>query len=159
MPNFVNLLDIVYPIGSLYFSVSEVSPADSVGGTWEQIQGATLAASGSGYSAAGSFGGNKAINVNQMPKHTHVPKNFNGSIPGSEVWENIFHVLNFDSSGTFQPSGRYSWGSVNGRDVLRFASLLDSTAGGGAGLHSIPLFNQCMETYCLTFLKELVYNG
>lgn len=131
MSNFVNLLDIIYPVGSLYFSISNISPADSVGGTWEQIQGAALAASGSGYSVAGNFGGNKAINVNQMPKHTHIPKNFDGSIPNSEVWENIFHVLKFDSSGSFQQSGQYSWASLDGKDVLRFASLPDSTAGGG----------------------------
>lgn len=131
MSNFVNLLDIIYPVGSMYFSAASVSPASVIGGTWVQIQGAALAASGSGYSVAGSFGGNKAINVNQMPKHTHVPKNFDGSIPGSEIWENIFHVLQFDSSGSFQPSGRYSWGATNGRDVLRFVSLPDSTVGGG----------------------------
>lgn len=131
MSNFVNLLDIIYPVGSMYFSAASVSPASVIGGTWVQIQGAALAASGSGYSVAGSFGGNKAINVNQMPKHTHVPKNFDGSIPDSEIWENIFHVLQFDSSGSFQPSGRYGWGAVNGRDVLRFVSLPDSTVGGG----------------------------
>lgn len=158
MSNFVNLLDIIYPVGSMYFSAASVSPASVIGGTWAQIQGAALTASGSGYSVAGSFGGNKAINVNQMPKHTHAPKSFDGSIPGSEIWESIFHVVQFDSSGGFQPSGRYGWGSVNGKDVLRYASLLDSTAGG-AGLHSISLFNQCMEKDCLTSLKELVYNG
>lgn len=131
MSNFVNLLDIIYPVGSMYFSAASVSPASVIGGTWAQIQGAALAASGSGYSVAGSFGGNKAINVNQMPKHIHVPKSFDGSIPGSEIWESIVHVLQFDSSGNFQPSGRYGWGSLNGKDVLRYASLSDSTAGGG----------------------------
>lgn len=34
---FVNLLEIVYPIGSLYFSTSSVSPAEVIGGQWEQI--------------------------------------------------------------------------------------------------------------------------
>lgn len=37
MSNFVNLLDIVYPIGSVYITFSDVSPVDSVGGTWSQI--------------------------------------------------------------------------------------------------------------------------
>jgi hypothetical protein len=71
MSNFVNLLDIIYPVGSIYLSVSGTSPVNSVGGTWVQIQGAALAASGSGYSTAGNFGGNKVITVNQMPKHNH----------------------------------------------------------------------------------------
>lgn len=38
MSNFVNLLDIVYPVGSIYITFSDVSPADSVGGTWEKIE-------------------------------------------------------------------------------------------------------------------------
>ena len=71
MPNFVNLLDIVYPVGSMYFSASSVSPVDTVGGTWMQIKDAVLAASGDSYSAAGNFSGNKAITIEQMPSHNH----------------------------------------------------------------------------------------
>lgn len=38
MSNFVNLLDIVYPRGSIYITINNVSPAASVGGTWEKIE-------------------------------------------------------------------------------------------------------------------------
>ena len=38
MSNFVNLLDIVYPVGSVYITVNNVSPANAVGGTWEKIE-------------------------------------------------------------------------------------------------------------------------
>ena len=38
MSNYVNLLDIVYPVGSIYISVNNISPADSVGGTWVKIE-------------------------------------------------------------------------------------------------------------------------
>ena len=132
MSNFVNLLDIIYPVGSLYFSVSEVSPADSVGGTWEQIKDAVLAASGNSYSGAvNAYHGNKAMTVDQMPSHTHIPKNFSGSVPDSEVWEYVFHVLNFDSSGHEQSSGRYSRLSNTGKDVTRFCSNEDAKAGRG----------------------------
>ena len=62
MSNFVNLLDIVYPIGSMYFSVIDVSPANSVGGTWEQIKDAVLAASGENYAGfADKYDGEKYI--------------------------------------------------------------------------------------------------
>lgn len=33
----LNLLDYVYPIGSIYMSTSSTSPASFLGGTWEQI--------------------------------------------------------------------------------------------------------------------------
>lgn len=46
MSNFVNLLDIVYPVGSIYITFSDVSPADSVGGTWEKIEDKFLQSSG-----------------------------------------------------------------------------------------------------------------
>lgn len=37
MANWVNLLDIVYPVGSLYMSMNATSPATLIGGNWEQI--------------------------------------------------------------------------------------------------------------------------
>lgn len=37
MPNFVNLLDIVYPVGSIYQSMNTTSPADFIGGTWTKL--------------------------------------------------------------------------------------------------------------------------
>lgn len=47
MSNFVNLLDIVYPVGSVYITTTENSPADSIGGTWEKIEGKFLQSSDS----------------------------------------------------------------------------------------------------------------
>lgn len=99
-------LDQIYPIGSIYMSVTSTNPGTLFGGTWEQIQNTFLVAQGSSY-AAGSTGGNAthshttntgtsggpsnntsgstAITVAQMPAHGHdmpnwmwaVSKNFN----------------------------------------------------------------------------------
>lgn len=44
MSNYVNLLDIVYPVNSVYISFSSVSPATSIGGTWSQITNKVLRA-------------------------------------------------------------------------------------------------------------------
>lgn len=38
MSNFVNLLDIIYPVGSVYITATENSPVDSIGGTWVEIK-------------------------------------------------------------------------------------------------------------------------
>ena len=52
-----NLLEVVYPIGSIYMSVANANPHDLFGfGTWEQIQDTFLLAAGSIY-AAGVTGG------------------------------------------------------------------------------------------------------
>jgi hypothetical protein len=37
MATWVNLLDVIYPIGSVYITSTTTSPASLVGGTWTQI--------------------------------------------------------------------------------------------------------------------------
>lgn len=44
LATWISLLDVVYPVGSLYFSVNSVSPASTVGGTWTKVTGAVIAA-------------------------------------------------------------------------------------------------------------------
>lgn len=34
---YVNLLDVIYPVGSLYCSYNSTSPATIIGGTWESV--------------------------------------------------------------------------------------------------------------------------
>ena len=66
------LIDLIYPIGSIYMSVNSVKPSALFGGTWEQIQDRFLLASGSSYSA-GSTGGEAShtLTIDEMPKHNH----------------------------------------------------------------------------------------
>lgn len=54
MSNFVNLLDVVYPVGSIYMSMdSNANPASVVGGTWAQVTNRFLCASSSVMSTGG----------------------------------------------------------------------------------------------------------
>ena len=39
MATWVNLLDVIYPVGSIYISNSSTSPSSVVGGTWVQVSG------------------------------------------------------------------------------------------------------------------------
>lgn len=62
-----------YPIGSIYMSVSEVSPADIFGGTWVALnEGRVLIGAGSNH-PAGETGGAESVTLTtaQMPSHTH----------------------------------------------------------------------------------------
>lgn len=51
-----DLIDVIYPIGSIYMSVNSTSPQTLFGGTWEQIKDTFLLASGDTY-ANGTTGG------------------------------------------------------------------------------------------------------
>lgn len=69
---FINLLQAVYPVGAVYISTVNTSPSSLIGGTWTQVKGATLAATGANSFAGGaSYGGSLTINANQLPPHTH----------------------------------------------------------------------------------------
>lgn len=46
---FISLLDMIYPIHSLYWSYADVSPSDLFGGTWVKIENAIVAISGKDY--------------------------------------------------------------------------------------------------------------
>lgn len=52
----MGIIDAIYPVGSIYMSVNDVSPEMLFGGTWEQIEDKFLLASGMNY-AAGATGG------------------------------------------------------------------------------------------------------
>lgn len=69
--SWISLLDIMYPVGSLYFSTSSTSPATLVGGSWTQIKGATIAAVGSNGVTLNSYSGNLKITLDQIPNHEH----------------------------------------------------------------------------------------
>lgn len=66
------IANLIYPVGSVYISVNETSPANLFGGTWEQISGRFLLASGDGYSS-GATGGEAShtLTASEMPSHTH----------------------------------------------------------------------------------------
>lgn len=65
MSNFVNLLDIVYPVGSVYITFSDISPVDSVGGSWEKIDGKFLQSSSEieKINSTGGFSGNIGFSI------------------------------------------------------------------------------------------------
>ena len=68
-----DLLNRVYPVGSIYMSAVNVSPAAFLGGTWQAIeQGRMLMAAGSSWQA-GTTGGAAyhTLTVQEMPAHDH----------------------------------------------------------------------------------------
>lgn len=71
----LGIIDIIYPVGSLYMSVNDVSPEVLFGGEWEQIEDRFLLAAGSTYDA-GTTGGATSQTI---PDHRHLsPIGHNG---------------------------------------------------------------------------------
>lgn len=73
------LLDLFYPVGSIYTSTKNTNPATTLGGTWTQIKDRFLLCAGDSYSAGATGGsaththttGSHTLTVDETPAHTH----------------------------------------------------------------------------------------
>ena len=70
--NGENILSKVYPVGSIYMSLSSTDPKTLFGGTWERLKDRFLLAAGDSYSA-GATGGEAThtLTKDEMPSHNH----------------------------------------------------------------------------------------
>lgn len=72
---WVSLLNLVWPVGSIYISTSSSSPANLLGGTWSKLENRFLLGSSSSYALGGTGGASThTLTVAQIPSHNHRPK-------------------------------------------------------------------------------------
>ena len=85
-------LNLIYPVGSLYFTNSSTSPASSLGGTWTEVRGALIAATDDNQHTvnAGSKGGSWQIKNTQIPDLGAIGicggRNTNSGVSNNSVW-------------------------------------------------------------------------
>lgn len=94
MSNYVNLMDIVYPVGSVFISNNSVSPAGSIGGTWTRLDSDTFICNGT----PGATGGanERKLSIANLPSNVWVtggtcdtfglPKALDFLAPGNGVY-------------------------------------------------------------------------
>lgn len=79
-----SILSMVYPVGSVYISVNDVSPEKFLGGTWEKISQGRVLQGASGTQTAGTevSAGLPNISVSSNGEHTHTrgSMNITGSV-------------------------------------------------------------------------------
>jgi hypothetical protein len=67
-----NLLKDIYPIGSIYISVSSTSPQILFGGTWTKLKDRFLLGDGDTYKSSQTGGSaTHTLTIEEMPKHAH----------------------------------------------------------------------------------------
>ena len=72
------IANIIYPVGSIYMSMSSTSPQTLFGGVWEQLKDRFLLGVGDTYNN-GATGGEAThtLTENEMPSHTHIQDSHN----------------------------------------------------------------------------------
>ena len=116
-----NMVDVFYPVGSIYTSMNNTSPATLFGGTWTQITDRFLYCANS----SKQTGGSKTITIDNLPNHNHVIEsvyddcNYNHD---SHRQDPFFEINGFNSI----PCDVQSESEINYR-----RNTLTNTTGGG----------------------------
>ena len=98
---YVNLGQVMYPVGAIYQSWSSTSPASLFGGSWSQITEKFLYCANS----AGDTGGESThkLTINEMPSHMHQSKD--------NMWN--WNVSTGTNSGNYHVGGANNNGNAS----------------------------------------------
>lgn len=117
----LSIVDLIYPVGSIYMSVNSADPGTLFGGTWQQIKDRFLLSAGDTYTAGNTGGSAKAT----LPSHTHTvgsggyqlwgAKSGKGSTePGNQISGDAKYY----AAATGGSTANYKWlGSVDRKGV------------------------------------------
>ena len=157
------LLDLIYPIGSIYWSKNATNPSYLFGGTWVQLKDKFILAAGDTYKINTSGGAaTHTLTSTQLPAHTHgvgtlnvagafeirhsggggtVLAGTNGAITsennnGSTVWNNASQLVT--------QSGTLDIVKLNAKNGQGFTGNT-SSIGGGAPHNNMPPY---ITAYC-----------
>ena len=123
--NILDIIDMIYPVGSIYMSVNNVNPANLFGGTWEQIKDKFLLSAGDTYSA-GNTGGNATHTLTTA----ELPKNIGNFVA-------LRWASNVGESGAFSYVQRHAdQGGVSGG--TNWGDALYTLSGGGQAHSNMP---------------------
>lgn len=120
------VLDLIYPVGSIYMNFNEISPSTLFGGNWERwAVGKTLIGvdeNNVAFSSADLTGGEKThtLSTDEIPAHTHGQVSLSGT-----VW----NILSYRSA---------SW---NGGGVISRRASNENRSYGDSKSSSVDGFN------------------
>ena len=129
-PSGINpLLDLIHPVGSIYWSTNITSPETLFGGTWEQIKDTFILAAGDSYSA-GSTGGeaNHTLTIDELPSHRHYLK-----------YGNVYIGYLNSNAAQANSNALYKY------NVSRGDALYGEDVGGGKAHNNMPPY---LVAYC-----------
>lgn len=158
------ILDVVYPVGSIYMSTANVDPSTFIGGSWKALdEGRVLIGANATYKA-GSKGGEAthSLTTAEMPNHSHSAStsssgshthtrgsmNITGHAAGFPF--NSENMFAYDANGAWGPqgafyaSGRARTGMRDGREGTSVAfdasrSWSGTTSSNGAHTHTVTI--------------------
>lgn len=149
-----DLLDFVYPVGSIYMSVNNVSPQTFLGGTWTSINGRFLLGAGANtantdntYGSLAANQINRSVNeqggevkhtltITEMPSHEHDTSMFINNDIKSKYAKYGVNINQHPNSGM----NEYYMDPVDGNEAaeLNEVAMLTNSEGYGGSHNNMP---------------------
>lgn len=122
------IVDLIYPVGSIYMSVNTTNPATLFGGTWVQIKDRFLLAKGDSYTSNGATGGeaNHTLTTNEIPSHSHNLNNRTWGWGANDATESV--------QATVQ-AGYWGWNALTNKWGV---DTVTQNTGGGKAHNNMP---------------------
>lgn len=127
------LLESIYPVGTIYTSVQETSPASFLGGTWEALSEGRVLIGASSAHPAGEKGGEEqhTLSSSEMPSHNHSASTASA---GS-------HSHSGNISGSTGSGGSHSHSGSSGTAANHTHNLHMMTVSNSAGISNRYPYN------------------
>ena len=140
-----DIVNKIYPVGSIYMSVNSTSPATLFGGTWEQIKDRFLLAAGGSY-AVGATGGEAThtLTVDEMPSHSHIEygisanKNRQARNKATLQDDGNFVIYDSNDAARWSSSTSHSTGSTIFKPVTLGVDGTTEAEGGSQPHNNMP---------------------
>lgn len=147
----IDLLNSIYPVGSIYMTTSTSSPASLFGGTWEQLKDKFLLGAGNYYAVNTTGGesshtlttaempshyhgytkatgvGDTTLTIDQIPSHSHSIMNHGWDGGGDGLW----YASRRSNSGTLKTKST-GGGQAHNHSLSTQSDNTSSTDGGSA---------------------------
>lgn len=134
--NGKTIFDMIYPVGAIYISASEVNPSILFGGTWEQIKDRFLIGTGSSYQA-GSTGGAFEHTLTQSEIPNYEIGNLPEIVPGNHAnWNNAgIKASNLGNASPSKPGIQSNGNATTSQTQYGYRIF---TNGGGRPFSTVP---------------------
>lgn len=130
------MLDICYPVGSIYQSTENVSPATFLGGTWISLSGYMLrgATSGVRQNNNANDGGADSQTISSVASHNHTQNSHNHTQNAHHHWHRPSYKLasNYGYNGEGNSGGSNNSGTANFFNAFPGNDTSDTTATNNA---------------------------
>ena len=137
--SWITYLNLIYPVGSVYFSYTSTSPATRFGGTWSAISGRFIYTGGTGTGGSKSVSHYHGAGAGYL--HACISPRYEGN-----VWSQYTVTSVSKWNGGFEPAWAFNTGELVETQVSRVTTAVP--VDGQTKNASVSIVPEYKQLYC-----------